>query len=587
MAGVPSPGQVVSMPPKGDFVDQQRGKVIAPWLVGAAIAGFGVGCRDTVNQPSGLEIQILVGSALGDFCNQAAAQLNQQNPKLKDGQVFYLSCTAKGSGDIVAEIVALAQRQKTGAIPPDDPKFPVLLSLDGDIYQNQLQYELNRQFPGQNYIPGATDAPLIATSPMVFMTSTDLAPSLQKHDLLFKQLVTAKTHQNLDPGAPPIKINFVQTAPTRSNSGLQTLVTQFSEVSGKPPESLSIDDIQKFQSQVQKIQSKVARYGVSTQSLAQSMVQNGTFWASIGSVYESSVIAANANQQSGQTRYQAVYPKATFTSNMRAILPQAPWVSASEKEAAEQIIRFFQLPDTQKIATSLGLRPATPGVPLGAKFIPENGVNPKAQYDSLRPPKPEIVETMLKSWTTYAKKPSLVVLVVDSSGSMQGQKIAAVQQTLQAYINQLGPKDQVALINFSSDIQPPVFVDATSAGKTKGIEFISRLEAKGGTSLYDAALSARNWLQTNYRDNAINAVVILTDGEDSGSQISLDQLGAELKKTGVSSDQRIGFFTVGYGKEGEFNPNALKQIATLNAGYYVKGDPETIAQVMSNLQVEF
>lgn len=100
-------------------------------------------------------------------------------------------------------------------------------------------------------------------------------------------------------------------------------------------------------------------------------------------------------------------------------------------------------------------------------------------------------------------------------------------------------------------------------------------------------MQARNWLQKNRREGAINAVLILTDGEDSGSQISLDNLSAELQKSGFSTDQRIGFFTVGYGEEGEFNPDALKKIAELNGGYYSKGDPETISRLMSDLQVEF
>lgn len=82
-------------------------------------------------------------------------------------------------------------------------------------------------------------------------------------------------------------------------------------------------------------------------------------------------------------------------------------------------------------------------------------------------------------------------------------------------------------------------------------------------------------------------MVILTDGEDTDSGMNLDQLSAELQKSGFNSDQRISFFTVGYGNEGEFNPDALKQIANLNGGYYSKGDPQTISQVMSNLQVEF
>ena len=344
--------------------------------------------------------------------------------------------------------------------------------------------------------------------------------------------------------------------------------------------------MQQFQPQIQQIQSKITRYGVSTNSLAQAMVKNGPFWASVGSVYESSVIVANSGLQPGQTRYEAVYPKSTFTSNMRAILPNAPWVSADEKAGAEKFITFMRSPDTQNIATGLGLRPSTPGVALGAKFTKEFGVDPQVKYDSLRPPKPEVVDVMLKSWQEYAKKPSLVVVVVDSSGSMSGNKLPAVQTTLQTYINNLGPKEQIALIDFDTQVRPPVLVDGTPQGKERGLQFVSGLKADGGTSLYDATLEARNWLQKNLRKDAINAVLVLTDGEDSGSKISLDQLGTELQKSGFGSDQRIGLFTIGYGNEGEFNADALKKIAD-NGGYYSLGNPETITQLMANLQVEF
>lgn len=407
-----------------------------------------------------------------------------------------------------------------------------------------------------------------------------------KQPIHTKALVSAKTHRDIDSSGPPLAVHYVHTAPTRSNSGLQTLVAQYASVSGKRPEQLTVADIQRYQPQIQQIQSKITRYGVSTNSLAQAMVKNGPYWASVGSVYESSVIAANS-MPLGQQHYQAVYPKATFTSNMRAIVPNAPWVNADEKAAAQQVVEYMRSPEVQKIATDLGLRPGTPGVALGPKFAPELGVQPQARYDSLRSPQPAVVEAMLKSWQSVAKKPSKVVLVVDSSGSMEGNKLPVVQQTLQAYINSLGPKEQIALIDFDSEIRPPVLVDGTPAGRDRGLEFISSLQARGGTRLYDSALYARNWLQQNLRKDGINAVLILTDGEDSESNISLEQLGKELKTSNFSTDERIAFFTVGYGKEGEFNPEALHQIADLNGGYYSKGDPDSISRLMADLQVEF
>jgi Ca-activated chloride channel homolog len=567
----------------------QRSRVCLSFSLGLVLLGSGCAptkAPEAVGLP-GFEVKFLVGSALGNFCQQAAAQYNAQNPKLADGKAFHLTCVAQGSGDVVSEMVNRAQTLKDGTIKADAADWPTLISVDGDIYQSQLVAQVNQLFPGQNYIPEAVDAPLVANSPIVFMTQAELAPGLRKAADPFTTLATAKTHQELDPSSQAIPINYVHTAPTRSNSGLLTLIAQFAAVSGKRPELLTIADIQQYQSKVQKIQSKITRYGTSTDSLAKSMVKNGVFWASVGSVYESSVIAANDGIPTGQSRYEAVYPKATFTSNMRVILPKAPWVNADEKAAAGLVIEYLRSPAVQATATALGLRPGVPGVPLGAKFTKAYGVDPQARYDSYRAPKPEVVSAMLTSWEAFAKKPSKVVLVVDSSGSMSGDKLPAVQATLQTYINHLGAKDQVALIDFDSQIRPPVLAEGTPQGKAKGIEFIGSLRDEGGTKLYDAALYGRNWLSKNLRKDGINAVVILTDGEDSESKISLDELGAELKKSGFSSDQRIAFFTVGYGNAGEFSPDVLKQIAELNGGYYSQGNPASIAKLMANLQTEF
>ncbi|HEY9668318.1 MAG TPA: VWA domain-containing protein [Coleofasciculaceae cyanobacterium] len=535
----------------------------------------------------GFEVKFLVGSALKQYCKQAADQFNDSKPKLDNGKAFYLSCKEKGSGDVVTTITSIAKQFKAGSLQPDDANLPTLISVDGEIYHAQLLERMNQLFPGQNYIPQITDAPLLAHSPMVFIAPADVAAGLRKQPDVYQALVKAKTHKELDSNSPQIPIHYVHTAPTRSNSGLQTLVAQFASVSNKRPEQLTVTDVQKYQTQIQAIQSKVTRYGISTNTLASDMIKNGPFWASIGSVYESSVIQANSHLQPGQTRYEAIYPKATFTSNMRAILLNTPWVSADEKAAAQKIIEYLRSHSAQKLATQLGLRPGVPGVELGANFTAQYGVDPNAKYDSLRPPNPEVVNAMLKSWQDVAKKPSHVVIVVDSSGSMSGEKLPAVQNTLRHYIETLGTKEKVSLIDFDAEIHPPVQVDGTPQGRDRGMQFIASLQVDGDTKLYDSALYARNWLQQNLRKDAINAVVILTDGEDSGSQLNLNQLRQELGKSNFNSDERIAFFTVGYGNEGEFDPNVLQEIAQLNGGYYRKGDPQTISILMSDLQVEF
>lgn len=538
------------------------------------------------NNDRGIEVKFLAGSNLGEFCQEIATKLNQTQPKLNNGQRYYLTCKAKGSGDVIKTIASLAGQYKTGNIQAEDRQFPTLLSVDGEIYQSQLIYEMNKIFPGQNYIPQITDSPLIAHSPMVLMTTADLAPALQKLDDPYSALVKYQNFSQLDPNVPPIPIRYVHTAPTRSNSGLQTLVAEFVSVSGIPPEQLTVADVKKYQEQVRQIESKIARYGISTTSLGKSMIKNGPYWASVGSLYESVVIRANSQLQPGQTPYKAIYPKATYSSNIRAILPRSPWISAAEKEAAEKIIEFMRQPESQKIAISQGLRPGIPGVALGNKFSPQFGVQTNPIYESYRAPNPEVVAAMIESWSEFAKKPSFVAIVVDTSGSMEGAKIAAVQNTLLNYVQNLGPKEKIALIRFSSNIEPPIIVDGTKQGRDRAIQFINSLRANGGTKLYDSTIYARNWLEKNIQSEAINAVLILTDGQDSGSQTTLQQLKGELQNQDSDND-RIAFFTIGYGKTGEFNPQILEQIASISGGYYSQGNPETISNLMEKLQLEF
>ena len=546
-------------------------------------------CGDTnksgdTSANKGIQIKLLFGSALGDFCRQSAVKFNQQNPKLDNGQEFYISCEIKGSGDVVADVVSQAQQFKAGKLAAG---APAVISVDGEIYQNQLIFQVNQIYPGHNYIPAIADSPLVASSPMVFMTTPEVAQGLSKLDTPFKTFVNVNTLKDISPTAGVVPFTYVHTAPTRSNSGLQSLVAQYAEVSGKRPEQLTVADVQTYQNQVKQIQSKVTRYGISTNALAKSMVTNGQFWAAIGSVYESSVIAANSSLQAGQPRYQAVYPKSTFSSNMRLIVPNAPWMDVNKKAAAQKVVTYLQANEAQQILTELGLRPGTPNVPLGAKFTADFGVDTQAKYDSYRPPQPQVVEAMIKNWQEQAKKPSLVMVVIDTSGSMTGARIAAMQSTLQAYVNSLSPKDTIAMMNFNSVINPPVLVEGTPEGKAKGLQYVASLKAAGATKLYDATLAGRNWLQQNLRKDSINAVLVLTDGADSGSAINIGQLLAELKKSGFETEQRISVFTIGYGDEKEFNPKALQDIAQQNAGYYTKGEPETIARLLADIQVEF
>jgi Ca-activated chloride channel family protein len=466
----------------------------------------------------------------------------------------------------------------------DDPRIPTLVSVDGEIYQDLLRHRLQALAPGRDLIPAPADAPALASSPMVLMTTAPFAQGLRRADP-YQALARSRDHRQLDAAAPSQPIRFVHTAPTRSNSGLQTLVAMVAEVSGKRPEQLTLADVQASAPAVAAIQKHVTRYGSSTDELARTMQRNGLFWASVGSVYESSVVAANGRRQDGQDPLVAVYPRATFSSTMRAILPAAPWVSDREREAAQLVIERLQQPQLQRLVAQQGLRPANPAV-QASLVTPARGVDPAATYDSLRSPRPEVVEAIIRQWRDLVKKPSRVALVVDSSGSMAGDKLPAVQSSLQAYLSQIGPRDVVGLIDFDSTVRPPVVLRGGPGGAAGSGPLIARLVADGGTRLHDAVLAGRDWLRRTRQPGEILAVVVLTDGVDSGSRLSLDDLGEQLRSSGFQGDERIGVFTLGYGG-GDYNAGALRQIAEANGGEFVEGNVDSIRRRMEALQLAF
>lgn len=556
-----------------------RARAAVPLLLPALLSGCGpfAGPR--------LEISMLVGSALSGFCKAAVSAIEADPPQLSDGTRVLLRCRSTGSGDVVSEMENHARTVLLEGGNADDPGIPTLLSVDGEIYLELLRHRLQSLAPGRTLIPATADAPPLASSPMVLMTTPALAQGLRRAQP-FLALSRAGTHQQLDPAAPPQPIRFVQTAPTRSNSGLQTLVAMVSEVAGKRPEQLELADVQAHAAEVAAIQKHVTRYGSSTDELAQAMQRNGIFWASVASVYESSVVGTNTHRNPDQERLVAVYPRATYSSTMRAILPDAPWVSAREREAARLLIERLQQPQLQRLAADQGLRPANPAVPMG-RLTGANGVDPGAVYDSLRAPRPEVVEALIALWRDQVKKPSRVALVVDSSGSMDGDKLTSAQRSLQTYLARIGPRDVVGLIDFDSSVREPVVLRGGGAGAASATAFISGLQAEGGTRLYDAVEAGRDWLRRTRRPGEILAVVVLTDGVDSGSRRSLQALEAELRRSGFGGDERIGVFTIGYGGDGDYDAAALRRIAESNGGEFVEGTPDSILRRLESLQMAF
>jgi tight adherence protein B len=141
-------------------------------------------------------------------------------------------------------------------------------------------------------------------------------------------------------------------------------------------------------------------------------------------------------------------------------------------------------------------------------------------YENDRP-----VEAAIWAW---ADLPTEVVLLIDTSGSMEGEPLAAARQAARQFVERLPDTADVALVSFGSTSQVVAPIDA---GRSAVDGALGALEAEGETALYDAA-SLVSGVFTGDPD-VRRIAVLLSDGSDTVSEASSVEAGLALAATGA------------------------------------------------------
>lgn len=122
-----------------------------------------------------------------------------------------------------------------------------------------------------------------------------------------------------------------------------------------------------------------------------------------------------------------------------------------------------------------------------------------------------------------------VVVALDTSGSVQGERLAHLQAGTRALVAQLTPQDRASLLVFNHAL----LLDPADA--TPGIlgPRIAALTAQGRTSLLDAVTTALVWSAGRERPTL---AIVFSDGVDTASWTRLDQTLTLAKSTDVVVD---------------------------------------------------
>ena len=120
-------------------------------------------------------------------------------------------------------------------------------------------------------------------------------------------------------------------------------------------------------------------------------------------------------------------------------------------------------------------------------------------------------------------------IALDTSGSMDGEKMTAAREALNSFLAQLtDPEDEVFLYRFDSN---PMLVEGWTRDKRRLSTELGRLQSHGGTALYDAVAEAVPLAQSGH--NRKKALVIISDGNDTSSRTDVLSLKQMIRETEV------------------------------------------------------
>jgi hypothetical protein len=148
------------------------------------------------------------------------------------------------------------------------------------------------------------------------------------------------------------------------------------------------------------------------------------------------------------------------------------------------------------------------------------------------------------SFGASSEVPRRVVILVDRSGSMQGEAISQARKAIEACLGVLSEKDSFGLVAFDNDVVAfhPALVGGTRELRNQAHQFLMKLDARGGTELAKGFLEAARMLEGGDGD-----ILILTDGQVSGTEKILADArpaGIRLHCLGIGSASQDRFLAL-------------------------------------------
>jgi Ca-activated chloride channel homolog len=168
-----------------------------------------------------------------------------------------------------------------------------------------------------------------------------------------------------------------------------------------------------------------------------------------------------------------------------------------------------------------------------------------------------LVDIKAGSGTALGAMPANFALVLDRSGSMDGEKLVHMKEAAGYLVDHLGGRDLVSITIFDDQVE--TLVPNQPAQNRQEIKAIlEKVTARGGTQISDGLKAGLEELRKGYAKDRVNRILLLTDGRTWDDEAACLALAEEAGKEGIA--------ITGIGLGDDWNEKLLLQVAERSRG---------------------
>ncbi len=175
------------------------------------------------------------------------------------------------------------------------------------------------------------------------------------------------------------------------------------------------------------------------------------------------------------------------------------------------------------------------------------------------------------------RAPVNIALVLDRSGSMRGDRIAAAKDAAQIALDRLSRGDVASVVAYNNKV-------ATLQAATRLTKFsrlkdrIEELTAQGGTALYAGVVEGGRQVREFRASDKVSRVILLSDGQANIGPSSPEELGDLGRKLGAEG---ISVTTIGLGLQ--YNEDLMSKLALASDGNHAFAEtPEDLIKIFNS-----